>query len=385
MIEDVCDPVALLSALIAFDTSNLPGNERPCAEYLTKILLDSGFDTTIQPLPDNPNRANVIAVRGNPRGKRLLFNGHIDVVPVSDGWTSDPFTAAIRDGKLYGRGACDMKGGVAAMTAAALRLVKDGFDFDNGQLQLVFVCDEELHDSGIKHYVASPEFLPADYAIISEPTSLDCCVASRGVVRYELVVKGVSCHASMPGQGANAITMAGHAILALDRLAARLARRKHPILPPPTLAATIIEGGTKDNIIPNRVAVKMDRRTLPDESVESCRDEIAREMDALKAETPGFEYELAPYVSVAAAYLPENHELVGMCDRVHGKMFGGKIAVRDFGACNDQSFLIDAGIPTLVLGPGSIDQAHTVDEFVEVDELLRCTDYFYELAKEILR
>ncbi len=379
------DPVALLADLIAFDTSNLPGNELPCAEFLAKTLAQYGFETKVMPLPDQPSRASLLARIGNPNGRKLLYNGHIDVVPAADGWTSPPFKAEIRDGRLHGRGACDMKGGVAAMAAAATALVAEGFDFSRGQLLLLFVCDEELHNAGTKRYLASPDFVKADFAVISEPTSMDCCIANRGVVRYTLAIIGKSCHASMPHKGTNAIAMAGLAIQALERLAGELSARKHPILPPPTLAPTIIQGGTKDNILPELVEIRMDRRFLPGETVESCQAEIAQAMDRLKAAGPGFDYRLEPYVSVNAGYLPPDHELVGICGRVYEGMFGRKMAVRHFGASNDQSWHTGSGVPTLVFGPGNLDQAHTVDEFVEVEELQRCTEYFRELAKAILR
>ena len=272
----------LLSKLIAFDTSNLPGNERPCAEFLAEYLSSKGFVTEVQALPEDSSRANIIASIGNPAGKKLIYNGHIDVVPVSEGWTSDPFHAEVRDGKLYGRGTCDMKGGVAAMTEAAIALVEDGFDFSGSQLMLVFVCDEELHDRGIKHYIQSDKFVRAAYAVISEPSSLKCCIAHRGVVRYRLSILGKSCHAGVPSNGVNAIVNAGHAILALEALAVRIAQRTHPILPAPTLTPTVISGGTKDNIVPNQVDIQIDRRTLPDESIESCMAEIISEMEYLK-------------------------------------------------------------------------------------------------------
>ncbi len=374
----------LLSKLIAFDTSNLPGNERPCAEFLAEYLSSKGFVTEVQALPEDSSRANIIASIGNPAGKKLIYNGHIDVVPVSEGWTSDPFHAEVRDGKLYGRGTCDMKGGVAAMTEAAIALVEDGFDFSGSQLMLVFVCDEELHDRGIKHYIQSDKFVRAAYAVISEPSSLKCCIAHRGVVRYRLSILGKSCHAGVPSNGVNAIVNAGHAILALEALAVRIAQRTHPILPAPTLTPTVISGGTKDNIVPNQVDIQIDRRTLPDESIESCMAEIISEMEYLKEGNADFDYRIEPYVSVNAGYLSPEHPLVGACADTYMSLFGQEMTVCDFNACNDQSYFVNAGVPTLIFGPGNLEQAHTVDEYVPLDDIYRCTDFFYELAKKLL-
>lgn len=374
----------MLGELIAFDTTNLPGNELPCAQYLERVLRKGGFSTQVQILEPHACRANVIAAIGNPDGKTLIYNGHIDVVPAGEGWSSDPFTAVKRDGRIYGRGACDMKGGVAAMACAGLQLIDEGFPFENGQLILVFVCDEELHDMGIKHYIASPEFVKADYAVISEPSSLEFCVAHRGVVRYNLDIKGVSCHAGVPQNGVNALLNAGHAVLELEKLAKQVSQRKHEILPPPTLTPTVIKGGEKDNIVPDLISIQIDRRMLPDETAESCMQEIVQVMDKIKEDLPGFDYEIHPYVSVDAGYVPVDSELVKLCNKVYERTFDKKAVNRDFTGCNDQNFMVKAGIPTLVFGPGSLEQAHTVDEFVSEEELSSSVQYFKELVKEIL-
>lgn len=377
-------PVRLLKELIAFDTSNPPGRELECAKYLAEVLRKAGFETQIQVMPKNRERANVIATIGNPQGKKLIYNGHIDVVPASDGWRSDPFAAELRDGKLYGRGACDMKGGVAAMICAGATLAAEGFSFDGGQLILVFVCDEELHDMGVKHYIQSDQFVKGDYAVISEPSSLCCCIAHRGVVRYQLSVLGKSCHAGVPQNGINAITNTGYAVLALEELSKKVSARSHEVLPPPTLTMTMISGGTKDNIVPGQVDISIDRRMLPDEDSESCMEEIRAALQEVKERVAGFDYRLAPYVSVDAGYLSPDSELVKICNRVFEETFGRKTINRDFTGCNDQNFFVRAGVPTLVFGPGNLDQAHTVDEYVEVKELEQCTEFFYQLAKDIL-
>ena len=376
--------IDLLKELISFDTSNLPGNERPCAEYMEKLLKDAGFRTKVQVLPDHPDRANVIAAIGNEQGKSLIYNGHIDVVPAGEGWSSDPFTAKIADGKVYGRGACDMKGGVACMASAALALVKEGFSFENGQLILLFVCDEELHDMGLKHYIASPDFVKADYGVISEATDGHFCLAHRGVARYKLSILGVSCHAAIPEKGVNAMTNAGYALLELEKLAESLKDRTNDILPPPSLAPTVIKGGMKDNIVPDIIDIQIDRRMLPGETVESCMQEIVDVLDELKKRRPVFDYRIEPYVRLNAGYVSRDSEIVKICNTVYRDTFGKEPVNTYFDAGNDQNFLVDAGVPTLVFGPGSLSRAHTVDEFVPISDLEENTIFFYELAKKLL-
>lgn len=377
----------LLERLISFDTSNLPGNEKACAEYLEDLLKRAGFETVLQIMPDAPERANVIAsIGGNGRNRKsLIYNGHLDVVPAGEGWSSDPFQAVIRDGKIYGRGVCDMKGGVAAMAAAALSLAEEGFFSTGGKLILVFVCDEELHDMGVRHYIASPEFVKADYGVISEPSGGKFCLAHRGVARYEISVLGVSCHAGVPEKGINAMTNAGYALLALEKLSEKLAMRTHEILPPPTLAPTVIRGGLKDNIVPDLITIQVDRRMLPGETLESCQREIEEVLDQVKEEKAGFDYSIRPYVCLNAGYVAADSEIVKICNQVYEKAVGKKAENTYFTGGNDQNFLVDAGVPTLVFGPGSLDQAHTVDEYVSIKEMEESTEFFYQLAKEILQ
>lgn len=376
--------LSLLSQLIGYNTTNPPGNELPCAEYLKDYLSKYGFETQLQISPDDPTRANVIASIGNKNGKTLVFNGHLDVVPVSAGWSSDPFKADIRDDKLYARGACDMKGGVAAMISGAIDLIESGFDFQNGQLILVFVYDEELHDMGVKHYIASPEFVKADFAVISEPSDMDLCIAHRGVVRYTLSILGKSSHAGVPYKGINAITNAGLAIQALQPLIAEVAGRTHEVLPAPTLTPTTISGGEKDNIVPNKVDIQIDRRTLPGETIESCQAEIAAVMDSLKKVNKDFDYRLEPYVHVDAGYVPAGSPIVEACASSFQTAFGKKIVIKDFSGCNDQNFFVAAGVPTVVFGPGSISVAHTVDEYVPLEDLTNAALFYKQLAQDIL-
>ena len=277
-----------------------------------------------------------------------------------------------------------MKGGIASMVSAAISLIEDGFNFDNGQIILVFVTDEELNNLGMRHYLKSDEFIKADYAIISEPTNGEFCIAHRGVARYELSISGGSCHAGVPANGINAIVNASHAIIELDNLNKKLSSKKHEILPPPTLVPTIINGGTKDNILPGIVNINIDRRTLPDEDQYSCMQEIEDSFSNLKNSINGFNYDIRPYIYLKAGYISKDSKIVEECTKVYKNIFNKDAVCNYFAACNEQNFLLEAGIPTLIYGPGNLDQAHTVNEYVTIDSLSESTDFFYEFAKTIL-
>lgn len=376
--------IELLDDMIKFDTSNPDGNEKECALYLEKVLKSFGFTTCVQVIDGHPNRANVVASIGNKSGKKIMYSGHIDVVPAMEKWETYPFNAVVKDDRVYGRGSCDMKGGIASMVSAAISLVEDGFDFNNGELILVFVADEELNNLGMKHYLKSEEFVKADYAIISEPSSGEFCIAHRGVARYELAISGVSCHAGVPDNGINAIVNASYAVIELDNLNKKLSSKKHEILPPPTLVPTIINGGTKDNILPGIVHINIDRRTLPDEDQYTCMQEIEDSFSNLKKNIKGFNYDIKPYIYLKAGYIPKDSKIVEECCKVYKKIFNREAVCNYFSACNEQNFLLEAGIPTLIYGPGNLSQAHTVDEYVSIDSLSESTEFFYEFAKSIL-
>ncbi len=374
----------LVSSLLSFDTSNPPGNETICAEFLEEYLNKYNFKTKLQVNPNNPSRANLIASIGNENGKTLIYNGHLDVVPVSQDWISNPFKADIRGENLYARGACDMKGGIATMIEAAIELIESDFDFKNGQLILLFVYDEELHDLGVKQYIASPDFVKADFAVISEPSNLDLCIAHRGVVRYILSIFGKSCHAGVPHKGINAISNASLAIETLKPLMEKISKQTHEVLPPSTLTPTTIHGGEKDNIVPGKIDIQIDRRTLPGETIDFCQSQIVEIMENIKNKNKEFEYEIKPYVHVNPGYVAKNSEIVNIFSNTFYKTFRKDVIIKDFSGCNDQNFFIDAGVPTVVFGPGSLDIAHTVNEYVPLNDLEKATLFFKQLAKDVL-
>ena len=195
--------IELLRELIGFDTVNPPGNEKPAARYLAGILEPMGFKCEVQDL--GGSRANLIAVLDGGDGPELMLNGHLDVVPAVGEWDSSPFSMEEKDGKLYGRGTCDMKGGIAAMCEAAMRCAARKEPM-KGKLKLLFVADEECSNLGTLSYLKTHE--RSDYAIIGEPTRLEVAVAHRGVSRDYIDVKGAPRHAALPAGEEDAVMKA---------------------------------------------------------------------------------------------------------------------------------------------------------------------------------
>jgi acetylornithine deacetylase len=253
------DAVALTRALVAIDSRNPslvsdgPG-ERACAVALAQTLERWGFRVEIQETV--ASRPNVIARIGRAGGRALLFNGHLDTVGV-EGMIHAPWDAEVRNGRIYGRGSSDMKSGIAAMCAAALRVVDADLD---GEVIIAAVSDEEYESIGTRSLVESG--IRAEAAIVTEPTRLAICPAHRGFAWLELIVHGRAAHGSRYDIGVDAITLAGLALAELDGYQRTvLAKQSHPLLGRPSFHASIVSGGLGLSTYPDRCSVQLERRS----------------------------------------------------------------------------------------------------------------------------
>jgi acetylornithine deacetylase len=322
-----------------------------------------------------PQRDNILAHFESPGARRtLLFEAHQDTVP-TDHMTVDPFAAHVEDGRLYGRGACDIKGGMAAMLAAFARVVRES---SAGACNLIMACsvDEEHTFLGVQEMVNRG--LRADMAVVAEPTSLRVVKAHKGVCRWQVTTAGRSCHSSTPELGVNAIYRMARLLVGVERYAADLrVSRSDPLLGPPTLSVGRIEGGSSVNTVPDRCRIEIDRRMIPGDDAEEARRHFAEALRAGLADVP---FECGPIWINCPALGPElSGELVtrlGHCiDAVTGSH---EVITVPYGT--DASTLALAGIPSVVFGPGDIAKAHTCDEWVPLDEVERAADILYRLA-----
>jgi acetylornithine deacetylase len=322
-----------------------------------------------------PQRANVIARFESPEARRtLVFEAHQDTVP-TDNMTVEPFGARVEDGRLYGRGACDIKGGMAAMLAAFARVVREK---PAGACNLVMACsvDEEHTFLGVQEMVRRG--LKADMAVVAEPTSLRVVKAHKGVCRWQMTTAGRSCHSSTPELGVNAIYRMSRLLVAIERYAAELrASRSDPLLGPPTLSVGRIEGGSSVNTIPDRCRIDVDRRLIPGEEAEDARRRFA---EVLKAEHPEVPFECGPiWINCPALGAELSGELVTRLGRCLDAVMGShEVITVPYGT--DASTLALAGIPSVVFGPGDIARAHTCDEWVPLDEVEQAGEVLYRLA-----
>ncbi|MCW2257902.1 acetylornithine deacetylase [Providencia alcalifaciens] len=355
----------LLCALIRHKSENPPGEEQLVAEFIYRYFKQEDIDVELQEV--TPGRPNAIAhLKGIGQVKHLLFNGHIDVVPCGRGWSTEPFDPIIKDGKVFGRGAADMKSGVAGMMYAAT-LLKRNQDQFSGDLTLVFNVDEERINLGMLHYIKNG--VTADYAIIGEPTSLEVCIAHKGVSRYNLSTKGTAGHAAKTRYPDSAISKMAKILPALEQHRGDVEAIEHPLLGNASMIITTINGGTAPNIVPQHCDIEIDRRLVPGEDRQQIANNIHRAIREYN-ERETIEYELDNYLFIPASDIAENHELTLATLETVSRFTEKKVTPQIFEAtCEAPFFSVTSNIPTLIMGPGGLAQAHVKDEFVEIKEL----------------
>lgn len=343
------------------------------AEHLREQLRRLGVDAEL--IGGDPQRPSVVAeARASGATETLMVASHLDTVPV-DGMEIDPFDPVVEDGLLYGRGSCDTKGGMAALIAALERVLAAGTLRRN--LVLVGEADEELGSAGAHDVVRHLAGRPPDWAIATEPTGLRVVSRHKGIAIAQLVARGRACHSSNPAAGKNAIVALARAVLALDALGHALRDRPDPHLGPATLSVGLIDGGAAPNIVPERATLVSDRRLLPGEDEDSVR----RELEAALAEHRVSDVEIASVKAEKPALAtPEDSLAVRACQgALAAAGLPRESAAVAFGT--DAGIFSDAGVPCVVLGPGSIDLAHTSREHVPVAEVEAMTELFVRLLE----
>jgi acetylornithine deacetylase len=376
----------LLADLVAIPSVNPMGRvrsgpgvlETELSNYLEDWFRALGVRHERQPVA--PGRDNLLAWYDAPGARHtLLFDAHQDTVPV-EGMTVAPFTPVVDGGRMYGRGACDIKGGMAAMLTAFARLVRER---PAGSARVVMACtvDEEFTHTGSSRLAASPH--GAELAIVAEPTLLQVVNCHKGAVRWKVRTRGLACHSSTPHRGSNAIYRMAAVVTALASHADELTRDvPHAVLGPPSLSVGRIEGGQSVNVVPDLCEIEVDRRVIPGESpadamtrVETAlRDRLGVlegieflppwvKMPPLSAERTGSDRWLEPVLAAVA-------RVTGRVPEVTGVPYG-----------TDAGPLGESGLPCLVFGPGDIAQAHTRDEWLALDQLGQAVEAYYEIAR----
>ena len=390
--------VAFTSELIRIPTVNPPGeNYEDCARLIGRRLSACGFEVEYHAAEGRPEhtrahpRLNVVGARpGTGPGRAVHLNGHFDVVPAGSGWTVDPFGGALREGRIWGRGACDMKAGLAAAVYAAEALRRAGVA-SRGTIEVSGTVDEESGGFAGVAWLAEKGRIArsrTDYVIIPEPLGVDrVCLGHRGVYWFEVTTRGRSAHGSMPFLGRSAIEHMAAVLEAVRTdLQPALARRvtRMPVVPPEAAKATInvngIDGGQAvDGIqtpcVADRCRAIFDRRLLIEEDIDVARAEVVGLLEGVKARLPGLSYELRDLMVVHPTLAPEGSPLVQSLRRNVQAVLGREAAlVASPGTYDQKHFARIAGVEHCVAyGPGVLELAHQPDEWCAVDDLVNAT------------
>jgi succinyl-diaminopimelate desuccinylase len=367
---EIPDPVFLTQELIKYQTINPPGDEKEVAEFLGNILSNFGFDVKYPEL--DKNRLNIIAEKGLSASRPpIVFTGHTDVVPLgASPWTVDPFSAEIKDGKLYGRGSSDMKSGVAAMVCAAIKAFETGEP--EGGIRLLITAGEEIGCHGARYLCESGYDIGGARAlVVGEPTFNKPYIGHKGGLFMNAVSTGVTAHSSMPHLGDNAIYKVARAISAIEDF--KFDVEEDELLGYPTINVGVVKGGLNFNSVPDRAEFTIDIRSTP----KINNDDLLRQLK----QAVGEELKLEPFVNLGAVSSKATDEFIEMVYEEYFKQTGEKAPARAIAYLTDASVLQPwyNNVPTVILGPGEPEMAHQTDEYCYVGKIKECVNLYYNI------
>ncbi|MNO24110.1 putative succinyl-diaminopimelate desuccinylase [compost metagenome] len=372
--------VPFLQRLIAIDTCNPPGNEHRLSLVLMSLLNDIGIPAVISPL--STDRSNVeVTLKGSGR-KKLMFCGHLDTVSP---WSASagkysPHGAAIEGDRIYGRGASDMKSGLAAMLLALVSIQLDGINLD-GDLIFLATAGEEVDSCGARMYLDQYGVRDLDGMVIGEPTRGKVAVGHKGALWLRISLFGKSAHGSMPHLGLNAVEGMMEVINLLKGSALQWVAHD-PVLGSSSLSVNRIEGGVQTNVIPDRCVIDVDIRTVPPLTHAPLLEEIKRTLLRIQHVNPGFSFEVEQILDRSSIYTNPDHPLIRTALEINGQSDQDVHGVPYY---TDGSVLQDEGeLPILIYGPGDERLAHQPDEWVNIDTYLESITFYRETALRFL-
>jgi len=376
-----------LGELVKAKSINPPGDTRDAIEVIRKKLTEAGLETKI--LSVDEDKPNIVARLGPAKPKKkleLLYNSHVDTVPIGEieKWKHDPFGAEVENGMMYGRGIADAKGSVAGMVMAAKALSESGVEL-GGNLVINPVSDEEVGGfKGAKHVLDSGEIHP-DHVVVGEITTNRIAIAEKGIVWFKITTEGRTAHASTPWDGINAINKMINLLNMMDeKVVSQIKQRKHPLTPPPSLNIGLITGGVKTNVVADKCEVMIDRRILPNETIEGATRELQDVIDEMTRRDPEFKAKMEVLLTGSSIETPPDSPIVRMAQEV---CRGRGIPDEPVGylQASDGRFYAEKGIPTILLGPGLAELAHAPDEWISLEEVVEATKIYSILAAKVLR
>lgn len=364
--------LALAKELVQIDTVNPPGNELHAVRFLAPLLEKAGF--TVVEHPYGPGRSSLVAHKGRTDTPSVLLSGHLDTVPFgAQPWSFPPLGASLAAGKLYGRGAADMKGGVAVLVAAAIHCAPK---IEEKPLTLVLAADEEIGCAGAARMVEDGVLPKARCILVAEPTGNVVCLGHKGVLWLKLLFHGKTAHAAFPEHGDNALLKAARAALILDQDIADSAA--HPVMGSMTLVTSRMQSGDNYNSVPDLAELGVDIRSTVNLANRKIVAEVNRHLSPLQPE-------IEVLFDLPAIWtdpdVPVVQDVFDVCNRVKGCIHTPRIV----------TFYTDGGVlgpglhdaPVIILGPGQSSMAHQVDEYVKVSELHEGVELYQEIVSRL--
>ena len=373
----------LAQELIKIPSDETAGEKEVC-EYLESYLKSLGMKVRLQEVL--PNRPNIIAeVIGDEVGKSIMFNGHVDTVPVGDikKWSMDPYSAIIKDNKLFGRGSTDMKGAIASMIIA-MKFIMNNVEKFNGKIIFTGVMAEETTGLGTQKIVE--ENIKADMAVVGEPSDEKIYRAHKGTMWFNLSTYGKLEHSSESNsESNNAIINMMKLIMEINEISKELETIENNLVGHPSINIGLIDGGTKQNMIADSCRISIDRRTLPEEKTEEVLDKLRIRLDGLRSLDDRLTFDLEIDTIREAVEVAESEQIVQEVKNALNKVINKNPTISGMKATTDMSILVNQGnIPSVIYGPGFIKQAHTVDEFIEVKRLVESSQVYAEILLNTL-
>ena len=377
--------VELTKSLVKIPSINPPGEEHEVSEFIASWFDKRGRGkyaiSKIEAVEGRPNL--VVQLNHDRKGRKtLILNGHMDVVPVGEGWSHDPFGGEVENGRIYGRGVADMKGALAAMMIAMESLSPEMID---GSISLVAVVDEEKGGHYGSNQVAKSG-ISGDFVIIGEPTEFNLNTMHKGNLTFDLTTIGKAAHASNPAAGINAILKMHKLISGFDKYAGELRQRSpHPLLGSPTFNVGVIHGGVKSNVVPDRCTISAERRLVLPEKIPDVKEEIQTVLRQASLADPDLKYELKFTEEVGPSEAVGGKDEIGILLQSLKEITGKSVEPSAFTAtCDAYHFNTVARIPTVICGPGSIKDIHKPDESVDVNELASAAKLYALTALRML-
>jgi succinyl-diaminopimelate desuccinylase len=374
--------VRFCQELVRIKSVNPPGDELRAAEYVASILEKAGLEVDL--IKHSPTRASVLArLRSARQVPALLFNGHLDTVPVgNEKWIHEPFHAEMADGKIWGRGAADMKGGLAALMAAVKTLAETRVPL-RGDLILAATASEETDSLGAKAIAARPDLGPVQAVVIPEPSYNDIYVAEKGALWLEITTHGKTAHGSMPELGRNAVMMMVTLISELEKLT--IPYKDHPMLGVFTRSINTIVGGVKTNVVPDNCEVTVDMRTVPGQDHRAILKQVEDLIAGLSSRQPDFKASVKVTNDRAPVETSPQEPVVQSFADVVAEVTGERPVPKGVRYYTDAvAFVPVLKAPMIICGPGDAKLAHQPNEHVEVSKLIQAAKIFTLAAAKLL-